>query len=93
MFRINSLQFFLLVSVFFLVNRVEPISRHRHTFFFDDNSLDAFTEDTIRILGEHAVRIGNFTGIREWKIITTPEELIKVVKAALSVGFKVQMII
>ena len=93
MFRIISFQFFLLVLILFLVNRVEPISRHRHTFFFENNSLDAFTEDTIQILGEHHVRVGNFTGIREWKIITTPEELIKVVKAALSVGFKVQMTI
>ena len=59
-------------------------SRHRHTFFFEENALDAFTEDTIQILGKHAVRVRNFSGIREWKVITTPEELIKVVKAVCS---------
>ncbi|CAG8533584.1 3105_t:CDS:2 [Funneliformis caledonium] len=42
-----------------------------------NDALDAFTEDTIQILGKHSVRVGNFTGIREWKVKTTPEELIK----------------
>ena len=86
-----AFQFFLLISLSFLLNKVASISRHRHAFFFEENAIDAFTEDTIQILGEHAVRVRNFSGIREWRVITTPEELIKVVEAVCSFGIKVQM--
>ncbi|PKY41634.1 hypothetical protein RhiirA4_441430 [Rhizophagus irregularis] len=72
-----AFQFFLLVLLLFLLNKAESISRHRHTFFFEEDALDAFTEDTIQILGKHAVRVNNFTGIREWRVKTTPEEIIK----------------
>ena len=88
-----AFQFFLLVLLSFLLSKAESISRHRHAFFFEENALDAFTNDTIQILGKHAVRVRNFSGIREWKVITTPEELIKVVKAVCSFDFKVQMTI
>ncbi|RIA84866.1 hypothetical protein C1645_399062 [Glomus cerebriforme] len=91
MIRISAFQFFLLIFLSFLLNKVEAISRHRHTFFFEENAFDAFTEDTVQILGKHAVKVRNFSGIREWKVITTPEELLKVVRAACSFGFKVQM--
>ncbi|PKK69264.1 hypothetical protein RhiirC2_748714 [Rhizophagus irregularis] len=83
-----AFQFFLLVLLLFLLNKAESISRHRHTFFFEEDALDAFTEDTIQILGKHAVRVNNFTGIREWRVKTTPEEIIKVVKAIVRLALK-----
>ncbi|CAI2182142.1 13015_t:CDS:2 [Funneliformis geosporum] len=68
---------FLLITLLVLVNKVESISRQRHTFFFENNAFDAFTKDTIQIFGNHSVRVDNFTGIRELKVKTTPEELVK----------------
>ena len=93
MLRTIASRFFLLVSLSFLVNKVEARSRHRHTFFFEENALDAFTEDTVQILGKHAVRVGNFSGIREWKVTTSPEELMKVIKAVCSFDINIQMTI
>lgn len=83
-----AFQFFLLVLLLFLLNKADSISRHRHALFFEEDALDAFTEDTIQILGKHAARVNNFTGIREWKVITTPEEIIKVVKAIVRLALK-----
>ena len=91
MLRTITSRFLILISLSFLVNKVEARSRHRHTFFFEEDALDAFTEDTVQILGKHAVRVGNFSGIREWRVITTPEEIIKVIKVACSFGINIQM--
>jgi hypothetical protein len=79
---------FQLVLLLLLLNNAESISRHRHTFFFEEDALDAFTNETTQILGKHAVRVNNFSGMREWKVMTTPEEIVKVVKAIVRLALK-----
>ncbi|CAG8490264.1 14919_t:CDS:2, partial [Cetraspora pellucida] len=52
---------------------------HRHTFFFDEDVLSSLTEETIQNLEPRKIRVKNFTGAREWKVLTPLDDCIEVV--------------
>ncbi|CAG8534720.1 7444_t:CDS:2 [Diversispora eburnea] len=50
---------------------------HRHSFFLDDEALNWFDQDAIQTIEDQKIRILNFTGVKEWKVLIPLEELLK----------------
>ncbi|RHZ74525.1 hypothetical protein Glove_221g68 [Diversispora epigaea] len=75
----NLIQILLVISIYLLISvlKVYSLSKHRHSFFLDDEALNWFDQDAIQTIGDQKVRILNFTGVKEWKVLIPLEELLK----------------
>ncbi|CAG8652349.1 8796_t:CDS:2 [Cetraspora pellucida] len=81
----NLLRLFVIFALSFSIHTVSAYSRHRHTFFFDEDVLSSLTEETIQNLEPRKIRVKNFTGAREWKVLAPLDDFIEVVLIALSI--------